>query len=112
LKLFLESIFLNVNTSKESLDFYKNHAILLLMNAITVTLTVILSIIVLCNLRKIGSFIYGITIHPWTLLFSSSSTGNGAGMFGPLVGLFCIGLQFVALLGGTFLTLFIWKLSR
>jgi hypothetical protein len=82
------------------------------MNALTIILAVILAIIVLCNLRKIGSFIYGITIYPWTLLLSSNSTGNGAGIFGPFIGLFCIALQLIALLGGTFLGLFIWKLCH
>jgi hypothetical protein len=94
------------------LDFYKKGVTLIIMNAITVILAIILTIIVLCNLRKIGSFLYGITIYPWSLLLGSSSTGNGAGIFGPLIGLFCIGLQFLALVGAGLIGLAIWKLCH
>lgn len=79
------------------------------MNVITIILAVILAIIALVNIRRIGTFLYGIIIYPWVMLLDNhGSTGNGAGIFGPLIGLFCISLQFF-IVGGIITGIVAWK---
>lgn len=79
------------------------------MTTAVIILSAILLIIVLFNLRKIGSFLYAITIFPWELLFSgSTSTGNGAGMFAPIAGFFAVGIQLIVLGGLGFGAWLIW----
>jgi hypothetical protein len=75
------------------------------MNLIII-LAAILFVVALFNIKKIGSFIHAFTIWPWELLLDNkASTGNGAGMFGPILGLILVAGQLLVVIVGVILWL-------